>query len=341
MTPLSITHLRLHARATTDVLLGGHMAGNDLRNAWTNVIRYSTCPETHRREAPTPEHVAGCPACWFVAAENRPGSVVRPYAFVPPQPPRERVPDGESFAFGLTLFGDAFQFLPYVVLAAAEMGRVGVGRGRRDGLGRFRLEGICSRNPFTGEERQLLVPGDPLVHVTHAPVSFADVAPYATALGEQLRADGNILRVRFLSPTRLEEKKRLFKSPDFAVLFRRLLYRIDDLGRQYAGGERRDPAERVFLERAADRVRLVESGARWLELSSWSGRKEQITPFSGLVGVATYQAADWEPLLPWLLLGQGTQVGKSAVKGNGVYELADLSPSYWNWLRAEKTIADR
>jgi hypothetical protein len=329
MTPLSFTHLHLLARAETDIYLGRHYAGNDLRNAWTNVIRHSTCPETHRREAPTPEHVAACPACWFVSAENQPGSVVRPYAFVPPQPLRDLVPAGETFAFGLTLFGEAWRFLPYAVLAAAEIGHIGVGRGRRDGLGRFRLEAIRSRNPFTGQERQLLAPGDPLVRVDPAPVTFADVLPHAESLAEQLRAAGNTLRLRFLSPTRLEENKHLFKSPDFAVLFRRLLYRIDDLARQYAGGGRRDPADKARLDRAADRVRLVESGARWLELSSWSGRKECNTPFSGFVGTAVYHAADWEPLLPWLLLGQGTQVGKSVVKGNGVYEIAGLEAGYW------------
>jgi len=45
MTPLSLSHLHLLARATTDVFLDGHMAGNNLGNALANVIRHSTCPE--------------------------------------------------------------------------------------------------------------------------------------------------------------------------------------------------------------------------------------------------------------------------------------------------------
>ena len=38
--------------------------------------------------------------------------------------------------------------------------------------------------------------------------------------------------------------------------------------------------------------------------------------------------------MPWLVLGQATQVGKSIVKGNGVYELrgGDYWPAYWDWL---------
>lgn len=334
MTPLSLTHLRLSLRATTDVILDGHMAGNNLRNALANVMLHATCPETHRRAKPTPEHAAACPACWLLAAETDPGSVVRAYAVVPPLPPRERVSAGESFAFGLTLFGDGFRFLPYIVLAAAEMGRVGVGPGRRDGLGRFRLEEIWSFNPYTGERRQLLAPDSSLVRVEAAPIEPAHAAAAAVRLDEQLSAGGHALSVRFLSPTRLEENGRLFRAPDFAVFFRRLLYRIDDLARQFAGGERRDPDSVAALARAADRVRLVDARTHWVDLWSWSGRKGEKTPVGGFIGTAVYQTDDWLPLLPWLLLGQGTQVGKSTVKGAGVFEVGAPAPAYWDWLVA-------
>ena len=63
------------------------------------------------------------------------------------------------------------------------------------------------------------------------------------------------------------------------------------------------------------------------------GRKGDKTPVGGLVGSATYKADEWEALLPWLLLGQGTQVGKSAVKGLGVYGITGLQPGYWHWLQ--------
>lgn len=330
-TPLSLTHLHLQARATTDVVLDGHMAGNNLGNALTNVIRHSTCPETHRRGAPTAEHVAVCPACWLLAAETKPGSVVRPYAVVGPRPAQAIVPAGDAFTFSLTLFGDALQFLPYVVVAAAEVGRVGVGRDRRDGLGRFALQAITSRNPFTGQTHQLLAPGDPVVHADPVPVTFADVRPAAAQLGRDLTQSDNTLRLRFLSPTRLEEKGQLFRVPDFAVLFRRLLYRIDDLALNFCGGARRDRAELDQLHTAAERVHLVDCRVRWVEQWSWSGRKESRTPVGGFVGVATYRADDWADLLPWLLLGQATHVGKIPVKGNGVYEVLDVAAPYWLW----------
>ena len=42
---------------------------------------------------------------------------------------------------------------------------------------------------------------------------------------------------------------------------------------------------------------------------------------SGIVGTATYYAPDWRPLLPWLIWGQSTHVGKNVVKGCGIYQL--------------------
>jgi len=63
-----------------------------------------------------------------------------------------------------------------------------------------------------------------------------------------------------------------------------------------------------YLNQLAGQVRLLHNNTHWFDLWSWSGRKRDKTPIGGL------QTAEWQPLLPWLILGQGTQVGKSAVK---------------------------
>lgn len=333
MTTLTFTHLHITARATTDVRLAGHLAGSNLRNALANVIRFTTCPETsnQRREPPSPAHIATCPACWLLSAEIDPGSVVRAYAVIPPLPAREWVRAGDCFSFGLTLFGDGGRYLPYFVLAINEVGRVGVGPGR----GNFTLEAIHAFDPLQGDQEQLLAPGEFLVRLPETAVGWSAVPHLVEttrdALGDQ---PGAPLTLHFHTPLRLEEKGHLFKSPDFGVFFRRLLYRIDDLGRQFAGQPRRDRDEVAALHQLADQVRLVESRVRWHELWSYSGRKQSDTPLSGLTGRATYTAPDWRPLLPWLIFGQGVQVGKSAVRGNGLFTIAHILPDYWSWLRA-------
>ena len=330
---LQLTHLRFACRATSLIKCGGHYAGNALRNALANVMLRATCPEAARRGDPSPEHAATCPACWLLAANLDPGTIVRAYALVPPMPPRQQLAAGDAFAFALTLFGTGFHYLPYFVLAVAEMGqREGIGPGRREGLGRFVLEGITAVDPLRGEAETLLAPGETLVQVPTLAVDWTAVSHISQLHLQHLPA-GNELTIRFHTPMRLEEDKRLFKVPDFSVFFRRLLYRIDELNRQFAGAERRRVEQISYLHGLADRVRLVEADTRWHEIWVQSGRKGQKTPLSGLTGTAVYGTDDWTELMPWLVLGQATQAGKSIVKGNGVYELRGGDwPPYWDWL---------
>jgi hypothetical protein len=143
------------------------------------------------------------------------------------------------------------------------------------------------------------------------------------------------LGLRFLTPMRLIESEELVKAADFGVLFARLLERLDELDRQFGGGQGRARDEVYALRALADRVRLIESDTQWIELFSGSSRTGTKTPMSGLVGAATYSAPldVWQPLLPWLIWGQATQVGKSAVKGNGWYEIvAPEIRRYGGWV---------
>ena len=335
MNNLKLTHLRFDCRATAAINFGGHYAGNNLRNALANVMRRATCPDRNRQGDPSPAHAATCPACWLLTANLDPGTIVRAYAVVPPIPARHQLQADESFSFALTIFGSGFQYLPYFVLAINEMGQQeGIGPGRREGQGRFVLEGITAVDPLRGEMQTLLSPDKSLVDVPNMFIDWTAVSHISQLHLQHLPAN-NELTIRFHTPLRLEEKKRLFKNPDFSVLFRRLLYRIDELNRQFAGADRRPYEEVQHLHRLADQVRLVEADTRWHEMWTRSGRKSSKTPLSGLTGTAVYTTDDWTELMPYLILGQATQAGKSIVKGNGVYELQGENwPLYWDWLQS-------
>lgn len=324
-TPLTFTHLRFDCLAQDDVHLGGHRAGNFLRGALGNVILHAICPLHPRPAKPTPEHAATCPACWLLTHEATPGRVHRVYSLVPPIPSIEIARAGERFSFFLTLFGEeGFRFLPYFVLAVPEMGRVGIGRGR----GSFAVEAVWAVNPLLGKTQRMLAPGETTVQVPDNPVRWEDAAA-ATHGGLPTLRERDHLEVRFLTPTRLIEQKRLSKVPDFSVFFRRLLKRIDELGMQFGNLPHRRPPEDVAqLHALADQVRLVDVDTQWVELKTSSSRRRKTTYLSGFVGTARYRAPSWEALLPWLTFGQGVQVGKYVVKGNGVYELG-LPTRYW------------
>ena len=336
MTSLQLTHLRFDCTATTPIKLGGHYAGNSLRNALANVMRHATCSESgrHGDRPPSSAHAATCPACWLLTSNLDPGTVVRAYAFVPPIPSKWELAPGDPFTFTLTLFGEGFKYLPYFVLAIAEMGQSeGVGPGRREGNGRFVLDRITAVDPLRGDMQTLLQPGESLVTVPDLFIDETAVVHISQQHLQHLSAD-NELTLQFLTPLRLEEKGKPCKMPDFSILFRRLLYRIDELNRQFAVQERRDPASVQHLHTLADQVRLIDAHTQWHNMWVHSGRKGRKTPLSGFTGSATYRAADWSPLLPWLLWGQAAQVGKSTVKGNGVYQLSGGDwPAYWHWMR--------
>jgi len=101
------------------------------------------------------------------------------------------------------------------------------------------------------------------------------------------------------------------------------LFRADKLSQQHCGNARRDEADRLALQACANQVRLAEDRTRWVEVFSGSKRTGTSSPTSGFVGTALYHAPveAWQPLLPWLVWGQATQVGKSTVKGNGVFQI--------------------
>ena len=322
---LTITHLRFDAVAEEGIRLNGLMAGNYLRNGMASVMLRATCTETHRTARPTPEHAAHCPACWLLAAHVEPGKVRRAYSMAPPLPSRQQVEPGEPFSFGISLYGEGLGFLPYFVLALTEVGRLGVGPGR----GSFRIRQIQAVEPLRGLIQDVLRPDAQLVQVPSLHVDCQAAHAAASTLAGTLRRDE--VTLHFLTPVRLTEQERLVRMPDFAVLFRRLLERIDEMARQWNLGGRRTPEELELLYGCAERVRLVDADVKWMDLKSYSGRTKKERWFSGFVGQATYRSQDWLNLLPWLVLGQGVQVGKDTVRGNGMFMLAQ-GDGYWNWL---------
>jgi hypothetical protein len=331
----TVHHLRFEVEALTPLLLPAH-AGPSIRGALFGALQRHFCP-VPATETPGVEHKAVCPVCWLMATD-KPGArtgrdVPRPYTVEPLisvaadtwQP--WRFEPGQRFAFGLTLFAQALNLFPYLVVAMPLMGQAGIGvpleendpRSRGARRGQFVLRRIEAINPLTGEMAQVMGEGQTMVQMPDAPVTAADVVAISRAMLEQL--DAGRLRLCFWTPTRLVEQGKLVKRPWLGPLVRRLLERLDALRGEYAA----EPpvAEREHLVALADRVRLVQDFTQWVDLKSGSRRLGRTTPAGGFVGVATYEAGreTWQALLPYLLWGQEVHVGKSATKGDGWYEV--------------------
>jgi len=321
--PLTYYRLRFDLRAETPIRLGGMRAGSYLRGALVEVMRRATCPYSVFSGKPSflpePNHSKNCPVCWLVSANENPGTERRGYVLTPPISTPLIIQPGEPISFHLTLLGNAQRYLPYFVLAVPEAGKIGVGEGR----GRFSLTTIFAEYPKK-PDWCVLQEGENILRPPLTPVTHADLQTNADLLSSAWGKGLVTLWIDFLTPLRLIWNKRLVKSPDFAVLFSRLLERLDELSMQFARGTQRPIEERNYLFTLAQKVRLLESNIHWQEISSGSRRTGKRTWISGIVGSALYCApADvWRALLPWLLWGEVTQVGKDAVKGNGVLRIS-------------------
>lgn len=330
--------LRFVTEAQSTIELNEHQ-GSAIRGALFHALRNRFCGNQEAGECADCPLVATCPVATLVST-LKPGSirgrdVPRPYTIQPPgQAGHPAVlPDGrvvfryrpgERFEFGLTLYAQALQLFPYVVLAVSEFERGGIGRKTEQGDGRWRrgtlvVQEVWAENPLTGERQGVMGAGDRMVRVPDVPITHAQVCEWA----DGRMADGR-MAIRFLTPTRLVARKRLVKPEEFRfqVLFQRLMERLESLSRDFSAAPLVFEDPRGLIE-AAGRVRVVENRLAWTELRSYSTRQRRSTPTSGLLGTVTLEAEDWSPFLPWLVWGQFIHVGKDAVKGNGWYRMSE------------------
>jgi hypothetical protein len=362
MTNLTAHHLRFTITAETPIELNEHQ-GSALRGMLFNALRgprnnpaLGFCTQRHLNACAECALVAACPVASLVATMNpnaeRGRDVPRPYAIVPPQQSRAHYEPGEQLSFGLTLFGQALNLFPYVVMALHQAGPGGLGKRipRPEANGRylrgsFALQSAKAINLLTGEVQDILQPNSTMVQRPELPVMHSQVIELSqTLLNPEGRssanghshhttyqrlkqADSGDLTLHFKTPTRIVSQKKLLKEPSFTPIFHRLLDRLLALSREFGdkppsnGDEFPDKNSLLAL---ADQVKLVDNQTKWQEVWSYSGRQQKNTPTSGLVGQATYHASGetWAILLPYLLWGSVIHIGKNAVKGDGIVSVS-------------------
>jgi len=327
--------LRFVTEVRTPIELNEHQ-GSAIRGSLFHALRNHFCMNRQVGECAACPLASTCPVATLVSTlrpeSGRGRDVPRPYTIQPPLPGKGghlfKLPDGrvvfhyepgERFEFGLTLYAQALQLFPYIVLAVHGLEQGGIGRKVRENgwrRGTFAVREVWAENPLTGERQPVMRTGDRMVQVPDVPITHRQICEWANGR----MANGRIV-LRFLTPTRITRDKRLVKPGKitFRPIWQRLVDRLESLSRNFSD----TPLTLDFraLARAAEEVHTVGDETRWVELSSYSTRQRRSTPTSGFVGDVTFEGDDWSPFLPWLAWGQFTHVGKDAVKGNGWYEL--------------------
>ncbi len=307
-------------RVEGNILLG-ERKGSAVRGAFNEVVRQH-CENRDIVSCRACPLVSQCPVSHLVSPVDdggrRGADVPRPYTVEPPLDERAMYQEDDPFEFGVTLFGRGIQQLRIVLGGLTSRNGLRLGRrvvqaNQMCGQGALRVQEVIGYDPIDGREAAVMHMNDRVAHVPDFGVTHEAVLRRAGAMAQPER-----VTVHFLTPTRLIEQGRLVQRPLFRPLFQRLVERLSSLWEQYAGAS--PPLDFASVMAAAEQVRTVEDATRWVELESYSSRRNVRTPIGGFVGLATFEGP-LAPLLPWLIWGEYTHVGKNAVKGDGWYRL--------------------
>lgn len=273
------------------------------------------CPYAFLWESPTP------PDAEVLRAAQE---VPPPYLLEPPLTPPTVIEPGGLVTFGLTLFGKAIRYFPYLLAACRSMGQTGLGPARV----RCRLAAGSWLGP-DGEELPLFDP------TTQRMIGSQPAAPTVDDWAPSASTQVDRVTLRFLTPTRLKHADRFVEGPPpFHVVIRALLRRVSSLSYFY-GGQRWEIDYRGWIARA-EGVQISQADVRWVDWERFSTRQGREMNLGGVVGQVTYgeparsetglslEAGELGRLgafLPLLRLGELVHVGKAAVFGNGRFEV--------------------
>lgn len=303
MVHLTAHHLRFSLEVGSTIELNEHK-GSALRGLLFNALRgpdqnpaLGFCTQRHLKSCAECVLVAVCPVAGLVATldpeAERGRDVPRPYAIKPPLDDRQRYEAGDALTFGLTLFGDALNLFPYVVMGLRQAERGGLGKklprpaaGGRFQRGLFKLRSAQAINLLSGEVQDILQAGSSLVQRPDMPVTHDQVLELSRqmlserigasangfhSVGSQLYAvkpDAVEISLVFKTPTRIVEREHLLKEPQFRPILQRLLERLEALsgeGMRKAEGGRWRAEEQGG--RGAGGQRSVNGGD--VELATW------------------------------------------------------------------------
>ena len=227
-----------------------------------------------------------------------------PYVLQPPADTSRAYGKGDSFTFGLTLFGKANDYLPHVVYAVEQMGQTGLGREGDNGRARFALSAVETEGAtLYGGDKKILHQGLPLQNLELQ-------APPAEPVSS--------LTVTLLTPLRLKHDNRFQQTLPFHLLIRAALRRIASLEDAFGHGE--PQLDYRGLVRRAEQVATKESDCSWVDIERYSSRQKTGMLMGGLLGELVYEGELGE-FLPLLRYCEMTHLGKQTAFGLGRVEV--------------------
>lgn len=320
MTGLVVHHLQFTAQVKTPLELDEH-SGSSLRGSLYNAIWKRFCTN---KQAPTcadcPLH-SMCPVSALVAPLREEWThgrdIPRPYIILPPLSGARRYEPGESLTFGITLFGNIINLLPYIMLSIDAFESSGLGRPLHDHQGQrglFKVQLVESCNLLNGTRHIIYKAGKPLVGTPALAMTETDVRARAATLPKEQ------ITLNLLTPMRLKDQERLVSRITFRPFIQRLVERLNNLITLYGEDTTGFSYDLTNLKEVAEEIRCIEDDSHWKDVGSHSRRQQRFVPVGGILGQITF-IGDMTPFLDLLVWGELIHVGKSCVKGNGWYAI--------------------
>ncbi len=290
----------------TQALLSQHK-GSGLRGLFGHCLKKVACAQ-RRSECETCLLSTSCVYFQIFESPKMPvkakaGNNVKPHPFVlvpPMDTDRREYAPGDRFDMTFKLFGNAIEWLPYIVFCVEQMGKTGLGARSRHGWGRFHLDSVVcgAEEIYSGGTRMLEQSGCWKI------LDVQKIEPVTV----------NSVEVFFTMPLRLKSGNRLTDSVDFQTLIRACCRRIAVLEEAFGSGE---PAlDYRGLVRMAGEVDAVESDTRWERVYRYSSRQKTKMNIGGIVGKMKYRG-DITPFWPLLKYCESVHIGKQTAFGNG------------------------
>ena len=215
--------------------------------------------------------------------------------------------NNEKYSFDLILIGKGTQYLPYFLLVFDALGKKGIGKNRV----KFSLEEVKD-----GEGRIVYSGKDKLLSPSFKIYTWEEF--------QKGHFSGKTILIRFLSPLRIKEKKKLIKEITFSLFIRSLVRRISLLSYFHCNFPLWSNLEPLLS--FADRVKVKERNLTWKEISRYSTRQKERMKLGGVVGEIVFEG-EVEPFLPLLRIGEFVHAGKGTTFGLGKYKICDIGES--------------
>jgi CRISPR/Cas system endoribonuclease Cas6 (RAMP superfamily) len=224
----------------------------------------------------------------------------RPFVMTPQFPCESHILKNDSFYCDLILMGRAIEYLPYFIYSFETIGKSGIGKNRGKYVISHMIDQTNETIIFDGPTRQF----------TGTPQKM-DISKISMV------NPGNVLKLTFLTPTRIKYQNQLTHALTFELLIKNLLRRLKLLAQMTSIGWTPDFS---FILDQAKQVQTIDSNLYWYDWHRYSVRQQRAMKLGGFMGDISFDG-DFLSIMPLIEIGQYMHVGKACTFGLGKYRI--------------------